>query len=193
MTLLEYVELMRLQALPPAEPDSAIQVSTPYALLLNHRLMRNFQSFVVSETLKKIVEEIREPQEWMVLTEPSCGDSSQLVPIIARIAECNALIKLDFVLRDQHPEIMDAYLTAGKRGIPKLVAFDLHRNELFRWGPRPRQAQDIFEEALKDGHPKQVALERVHLFYAKDKGLAAEREFLQILGGLAGGGRKLRA
>lgn len=183
MTLAEYVEMMRLQALAPEGLNAATQVSSPYAALLNQRMMRNLQSFVVSDKLRSTVAKIREPQLWMVLTEPSCGDSSQLVPIIARIAECNPLIKLDFVLRDQHPEIMEAYLTAGKRSIPKLIAFDRDRKELFRWGPRPKRAQDIFEQALKDGHSKQVALERVHLFYAKDKGLTAGQEFLEILSG----------
>jgi len=175
MTFAEYVELMRLQAAPAT--------CTPYAALLNQRMMRNIQSYVVSDDLKRAVAGIREPQQWMVITEPSCGDSSQLVPLIARIAGCSPLITLDLVLRDEHPEIMDAYLTAGKRSIPKLVAFNQKGDELFRWGPRPRRAQNTFEQALREGYPKQLALERVHLFYAKDKGKAAEQEFLEILQG----------
>jgi hypothetical protein len=127
---------------------------------------------------------IREPQRWMVITQPSCGDSSQVVPIIRRIAECSPKITLDLILRDDHPEIMDAYLTDGKRSIPKLVAFDEEGNELFRWGARPRPAQDLFEQAIKEGQTKQIALERVHLFYAKDKGKAVEREFLELLRGM---------
>lgn len=183
MTFAEYVDMMRLQALPPDGGIAAGQTSAPFASLLNQRFMRNLQTYIVSNELKKAAKEISEHQYWMVLTEPSCGDSSQLIPVIARIAECNSLINLDFVLRDQHPDIMDAYLTAGKRSIPKLVAFDQAHREAFRWGPRPRRAQELFEQALKEGHSKQVALERVHLFYAKDRGKAVEEEFLLILRG----------
>lgn len=183
MTFTEYVDLMRQQALPGEDPDAPTQTSTPYATLLNQRFMRNLQLYVVSADLKKAMAEIRKPQVWMVLTEPWCGDASQLVPIIARVAECNSLVKLDLVLRDSNPELMDAYLTGGKRSIPKLVAFDPGHREVFRWGPRPRRAQDLFEQALKEGQSKQVALERVHLFYAKDKGKAVEEEFLKIMKG----------
>jgi hypothetical protein len=186
MTFAEYIELMRLQVVPPEGTDAPTRVSAPYAALLNQRFMRNLQAFVVCDELREIVAKIRAPQEWMVLTEPSCGDSSQLVPLIARIAECNSRITLNLVLRDQRPELMDMYLTTGKRSIPKLVSFDEGRRELFRWGPRPRPAQELFEQAIKEGHPKQAAIERVHLFYAKDKGKAVEQEFLEILRGNMG-------
>src|SRR5512140_3455551 len=111
MTFAEYVDLMRLRSVPSQGTTIAAETSTPFAALLNQRFMRNLQTFTVSNELKRAVKEIREAQEWMILTEPSCGDSSQMIPLIARIAECNPLIKLDFVLRDQHPEIMDSYLT----------------------------------------------------------------------------------
>jgi len=183
MTFAEYMELMRLQMVATDETGRMTQPGTPFATLLNQRMMRNLQSYVVSPELKKLVSRIIEPQDWMVLTEPSCGDSSQMIPILARIAECNARIKLDLVLRDQNPQLMDAYLTEGKRSIPKLVCFDRNRKELFRWGPRPKPAQALFEKTLQEGHSKAIALERVHLFYAKDKGKTVEEEFLMLLQG----------
>src|SRR5512132_1860259 len=157
MTFTEYVDLMRLQMAIPGGGDVAMQTSSSFGALLLQRLMRNLQSFTVSKELKLAVATIHDHQHWMVLTEPSCGDSSQLIPIIVRIAECSHLVSVDFVLRNQHPELMDAYLTDGKRSIPKLVAFDKEQRELFRWGPRPRPAQELFEQSLKDGLAKQVA------------------------------------
>ena len=52
---------------------------------------------------------------------------------------------------------------------------------MFRWGPRRRRAQEIFEQALTSGYPKQLVLDKVHLFYTKEHGRAVELEFLEVL------------
>jgi hypothetical protein len=49
---------------------------------------------------------------------------------------------------------MDVYLTNGKRGVPRLVAFSESGKELFRWGPRPQPVADIFREGVASGLPK---------------------------------------
>ncbi len=183
MTLAEYMNLMRCQAIAHQDSGAVAQADPPHAALLNWRFLRIYQSFTVSSELNRAVAAIQYPQAWMVITEPWCGDSSQLLPIIARIAACNLLIRLDFVLRDEHPEIMDAYLTNGKRSIPKVVASNRNGEEIFRWGPRPRAAQKLFESALKEGTSTHEAVRRLHLFYAKDKGRATDMEFLELLGG----------
>ena len=67
---------------------------------------------------------IDHPQLWMVLTEPWCGDSAQCLPCLDILAEIHAYITMRFLLRDDNLDIMDHYLTDGKRSIPLLVAFD---------------------------------------------------------------------
>jgi thiol-disulfide isomerase/thioredoxin len=117
----------------------------------------------------------------MVLTEDWCGDSAQTLPFIACIAEENPHILLKILLRDENPDIMDLYLTNGKRAVPKLVAFDESGEELFVWGPRPQPAAEVFREGIAEGLPKKEVYPKLHLWYGRDRGKTVEKEFLGIL------------
>ncbi len=152
-------------------------------LNLNYRRsMRIQKSYKTNEELKTILEKIEEPQIWMILTEDWCGDSAQNIPYIAKMAEENPLIDLRIFPRDENLDIMDKYLTNGKsRSIPKLVAFDRDGNELFQWGPRPKEGQDLVEVLKSSGMPKVEFIEKLHLWYARNKGKALEQDFISLL------------
>ncbi len=83
-------------------------------------------------------------QIWLLITETWCGDAANSVPLIAKLAEVNPLIDLRIVLRDENLELMDQFLTKGGRSIPKLIALDQDLNVQFDWGPRPKDAQDLY-------------------------------------------------
>ena len=152
-------------------------------LNLNYRRSVRIQKiYKIDEELKSILSKIEEPQIWMVLTEDWCGDSAQNLPYIAKMADENPLIDLRIFPRDENLDVMDKYLTNGKsRSIPKLVAFDKTGNELFQWGPRPKEAQDLVEELKSSGIPKVEFIEKLHLWYARNKGKALEQEFISLL------------
>ena len=57
---------------------------------------------------------------FVVLAEDWCGDASSTVPVIARFAEAVGM-ELRILRRDEHLEVMDAYLTNGARAIPILA------------------------------------------------------------------------
>lgn len=103
-------------------------------------------AYTPSDALAAAVASIEAPQTWMVLTEPWCGDSAFLLPVIAEAAGQTDAVSLRILLRDDHLDVMDQYLTDGSRSIPKLVAFGEDGTELFVWGPRPASAQERFEE-----------------------------------------------
>jgi hypothetical protein len=102
--------------------------------------------YTPSEALVDAVTSIDAPQTWMVLTEPWCGDSAFLLPVIAEAAARSDAVSLRILLRDDHLDVMDEYLTDGSRSIPKLVALAENGTERFAWGPRPAPAQQRFEE-----------------------------------------------
>ena len=93
------------------------------------------------------------------------------------------------ILRDENLPIMDSFLADGKRSIPRLVVFALegpNANEvLAQWGPRPAAAQDVFDEAKAAGLEKPQILEKLHLWYGRDRGRALEGELLALLNGIA--------
>lgn len=127
------------------------------------------------------ISKIQSHQIWFVITEDWCGDSAQTLPVIAALANLNKNIDLKILLRDSNPEIMDMYLTNGKRSIPKLVVFDEELNEIFQWGPRPQAAKSLAEDLHKKGIEKQEVIKQLHLWYAKDGGYSTEKEIIHLL------------
>jgi len=149
--------------------------------LNQHRSSRIDKCYEVADKLVKEINNIDEPELWMVITENWCGDSAQNLPYIAKIAKENKNIDLRIILRDSHPEIMDFYLTNGTRSIPKLVVFDAEGNERFSWGPRPMEVQKLFEQWKAEGIVKPELYEKLHLWYSKDKGKGIEKEILHLI------------
>lgn len=152
-----------------------------YTQLNLQRSQRVWKTYRPSPELKDVVQRLSRPQLWMVLTEDWCGDSAQLLPIIAKIASLSDNITLKILYRDENPDIMDQYLTNGKRGVPKLVAFSRAGEELFTWGPRPREAQRIFDEGVAAGLPKTEIYPKLQLWYSKDRGKTTEAELMELL------------
>ncbi len=149
------------------------------------RTGRILKKFKADEELARLISSINTPQLWMVLTEDWCGDSAQNLPYLAKYVELNDKIDMRILERDNNLEIMDQYLTNGKsRSIPKMVAFDADGNELFVWGPRPKEAQELRDKLISEGKPGAEVTTQLHLWYAKNNGKALVAEFKKILGNL---------
>ncbi len=155
-----------------------------YTKMNVQRMNRWDKTAKISLELEKIVGSISSPQVWLVITEAWCGDAAQSIPFIAKLAELNPLIKLRFVMRDENPELMDAYLTEGARSIPILIGLsgDLSK-ELFVWGPKPKflknrlkaykiDPQNITPNEFSDG---------THLWYARDRNKALAEELTPLI------------
>jgi hypothetical protein len=146
-----------------------------------HRMTRIEKHYVVSEELKEMINKINSPQTWMIISETWCGDSAQNIPFIAKISDSNLQIDLRIILRDSNPDIMDLYLTNGTRSIPIMVAFDGNGRELFRWGPRPEEAKKLFADLKSQGMEKSIILEKLHLWYGRNRGAALESELKKLI------------
>lgn len=144
------------------------------------RVNRVEKTYEPSEKIKEIISQL-DKQIWLVITEDWCGDSAQNLPAIAKIASLNNNIDLKIVLRDKNLDLMDLYLTDGKRSIPKLVALNENLDEIFIWGPRPKKAQDYFDELKNKGLQKEEIIKEIHTWYAKDKCQSLEEEFVELL------------
>ena len=117
----------------------------------------------------------------LVIAEDWCGDASSTVPLLARLASEVPGLELRIILRDQHPAVMDRYLTNGSRSIPIVIVLDDEYNELGHWGPRPRQLQAWVMEN-RNAMPKEQLYPQVRQWYARDRGETTLREVLQAAG-----------
>ncbi len=149
------------------------------------RTQRIHKIIALNPDLKKAAERLQHTYTWMVLTEAWCGDSAQILPVIAEIAKLNPeKIRLYILLRDENPELMNNYLTNGARAIPKLIAKnETLGKEAFVWGPRPAGAQELLYNWKKNpaGKSWDDFEKELHSWYAKDKTQAIQSEFTKLL------------
>ncbi len=183
LTPAAYLEVMtqRADADPADAVDEDAREMLEFTKLNLHRTNRISRTWQPSTELTAALARLTLPQTWLVLTEPWCGDSAQCLPCLVTMAEQQTEIGVQLVLRDDNPDLMDHFLTDGKRSIPRLVAFDATGNELFQWGPRPAAAQEVFQAAKDEGLAKPGILERLHLFYGRNRGAALDAEFVALL------------
>ena len=155
------------------------QAYLDYTRMCLQRMGRWNKTAKVSPKMTRLIASVQKPQFWLVITEAWCGDGAQSIPYLAKLSALNSNIKLRIIMRDEYPEIMNAYLTNGARSIPKLVAFseDL-KVELFTWGPKPLYLMNRHKEYKQDpkGLPYAGFLEEIHLWYAKNKNHDLEDE-----------------
>jgi len=125
------------------------------------------------------------PHRVLVITEPWCGDSLVVFPVVERLFREAGDSELRVVRRDEHLALMDRYLTRGGRAIPVVILLDAAFGERGHWGPRPAPAQAIFEanrEALEQGRvDRREVSKKMRAFFGADRGETIVREMAALL------------
>lgn len=120
----------------------------------------------------------------LVITEAWCGDSLAILPIIKKVAEINQHWEIKILRRDASSDLMNHFLTNGTKAIPVFLFLDDRGEMLFKWGPRPKAAAEIFEnhrESINQGQiEKQDVIKKIRTYYAKDKGKSSLTELIDI-------------
>ncbi len=171
--------------------DNQSEAMLHYTKMNGVRMKRLDKTTKLTEEAQAFLEELQAPQTWLVLTEAWCGDGAQIIPVMAKMADASALIDLKIVMRDEHPELMDAFLTNGARSIPKLIVLDTKTSEVLgSWGPRPAELQQMLmdaKEKIKNMH-EEAAKEfmaavktEMQRWYAKDKTIKIQRELAEAM------------
>ncbi len=122
------------------------------------------------------------PRHLLVLAEDWCGDAANTIPVLAKLAEQAPGLELRVLRRDEHPAVMDQYLTNGSRSIPIVIALDADFRELGHWGPRPVELQQ-WVMANRGTVPNAALYPQVRRWYARDRGESTLREVLAIATG----------
>jgi len=160
---------------------------TNYTRLNVQRMQRLDKTVRVLPELQIAAASLSQNYTWLIITEGWCGDAAQLVPVLEAVAKSSGgKITTHYVLRDEHPDLIDKYLTNGSRSIPKLVV--LHPDsltEVTHWGPRPLAAQELLLALKAQGATHDEYVEKIHAWYAQDKTHATQQELLTLVQALA--------
>ncbi len=143
-----------------------------YTQLNNARMRRLDKTLRIPETVATQFSSTTKKQQWIVITESWCGDAAQSLPAIAKVVALAKNIELFIVLRDEHPTLMDAFLTNGSRSIPKLIVYDKEQEKVVAdWGPRPSNATKMVEDfKMKHQVLTPEFKKELQVWYTKDKG-----------------------
>lgn len=150
---------------------------------LNHQRMSRLDKTAQLDTHAVDAIRLSHPTALLVLTEAWCGDAAHALPVLNLLAERIDNLELGIVFRDEHPELMDAFLTNGARSIPKVVVVDSETLDVRgTWGPRPAPAQAIFAayraDPAMDYDRYQLELQK---WYNRDRSVHIQRELLDVL------------
>lgn len=156
------------------------------------RMSRLDKTTKLTEEAREALENIDRPLIWLTLTEAWCGDAAQIIPVLEHLAQTSPNSELRLILRDEYPDIMDAFLTNGGKSIPKVIILDAEsRKVLGSWGPRPEAVQQMVMQAkadlenIADKEERtaryQTLVKEAQKWYARDKTRRVQHEFLAAL------------
>lgn len=132
----------------------------------------------------------------LVLTEGWCGDAAQIIPVLNWMCEAGDHLEMKLVLRDEHPELMDHFLTDGGRSIPKVLFLDPTTHAVLgQWGPRPAEAQRMSLDYKNRPQPKEdyeTYQKELHTWYARDRTRSTQEELMIMLRTLENLGARTR-
>jgi len=165
-----------------------------YGRLNRQRMKRLEKTLMIDPEAKAVLSQIGRKQIWLVITEGWCGDAAQNIPVIELAASASANIETRYILRDENLDLMDRFLTDGARSIPKLIAVDAASFEvLWTWGPRPKDAQSLFESSKAEGADKAAIMEDIQRWYNVDKGRETLSELAELARSEGGGASAVSA
>lgn len=154
-----------------------------YTLLNDSRMRRLDKTTKVSDSILEKISDFKGNQTWLVLTESWCGDAAQSMPIMNKLAEITEKIDLRVVQRDEHLDLMNAFLTNGGQSIPKLILIDTAANKLIgEWGPRPSTATEMVDSYKNEhGSLSPEFKQDLQVWYNRDKGVSIAEDLMKLL------------
>lgn len=163
----------------PNQADALIN----YTKLNDARMKRLDKTTKISEGHQTIFSNYQKKVTWLVLTESWCGDAAQSLPVLHKIALLIPHLTLKVVLRDQHKQLMEHFLTNDAMAIPKLIAVDGVSGDIIgTWGPRPSVATKMVTDyKAANGSLSPEFKKDLQVWYTKDKGQSIIEDITQVL------------
>lgn len=182
MSYEQYIQLHQEIVARNFGPYSVYEKESTYKYTCDNwiRFEKSLKSVSLDKKLYNFLTNI-EPQRWIVITEPWCGDAAQLIPLFYALATAQSAIQLEFYLRDENDNLMNQALTNGGKAIPKLMVLNEQDEILFTWGPRPKPAQELVLK-MKEQEVKGSEFNRqLDAWYENDRHQTAQTELYQLL------------
>ena len=167
-------------------PDEEVAPYDKYIPINQQRIKRIRKSLAklgLSPALRDAVRGVKAGTKMLVLNEFWCGDGAQILPVHeAMVHASEGKLEVRALMRDEHVDVMDLFLTNGGRAIPKTVLLDEGLQVLGTWGPRPEEAMALVKRIKSDPAIAHTYSQEVHKWYTQDKQQNIQAELAVLLG-----------
>ncbi|MBR9922965.1 MAG: thioredoxin family protein [Bacteroidetes bacterium] len=182
MTFDNYVDMLKkLVAENKTTGENQSEKYVNYTRQNLQRKRRAAKTMKITPEQTAFIQNLEGSWKWLVITEGWCGDAGPTVPVMQKLADLNDNIELRITLRDEHPDLMDQFLTNGGRSIPVLVIMDGDTGVVkAKWGPRPQPLQKLRKEMVDAGTDIEEINIAIQKWYALDKGRTVIEEVLAL-------------
>ncbi len=178
----EYMDLMERLVLSGSTTGETDKDRVEFTALNHKRSLRLNKTIRLPEAETAIFNGLQTKQVWLLITESWCGDAAQTLPVLHKLAEASENIELRIIMRDEHPDLMDHFLTNGTRSIPKLIILNPELDVIATWGPRSAAATKLVTDYKEQfGKIDAVFKTQLQIWYNKDKGLSIIKELASVV------------
>ncbi len=152
---------------------------------MNHQRIKRIEKTIILESdLLNLITQIDKKYVLLAIVEGWCGDVAQNLPVINKMVEATDKLELHTILRDDHLDLIDKYLTDGGRSIPKVIVLEADTlKEAAVWGPRPVPVQDmvVANKNLPEPLPYSEFSLGVVKWYNADKTHTLQNEWVDLV------------
>ncbi|MEN5058943.1 thioredoxin family protein [Sphingobacterium kitahiroshimense] len=138
-------------------------------------------NFVPDPEQEKMLKEKQFNGKILILGAGWCGDCSQVIPVIYKFFGSSIPVKI--LYREQHPMLMQQFLTNGTDSIPIVIFMNSQYKLLCHWGPRTRHGNHLLQrfKSNPENYPRETFLQDLHAYYDENQGFDIIAEILSIL------------
>ena len=135
------------------------------------------RALTLDPTVAGFLAALPRPVQVVAIAEDWCGDVIRHAPVLQRMAEAGANLRVRYISREQHPDVFVRFLTHGGEAIPKFIFLSDRFVECGSWGPMPESCRELIARGKACGDVA-AARKKVAIRYEQD---ATRREVVTEL------------
>lgn len=122
-------------------------------------------------TVASFLTALPKPVHVVAIAEAWCGDVIRHVPVLQKLAQASAQVRVRYIAREDRPDVFGRFLTNGGEAIPKFVFLSEDFVECANWGPMPQACRELISRGKACGDVG-AARKLVAAAYESDAGKA---------------------
>lgn len=141
-----------------------------------------YKRAAVPEEILTRVAALNSSWKLLVLSADWCGDASNIIPVVQKLADEAPNVELRLLDRDDHLDLMDEHLTGvTARAIPVVIVLDENGIERAWWGPRPAGLQAWVKSDEGQALESDERYRELRKWYSRDKGRTSLDEIVWLM------------